>query len=214
MIWLGDPCGRAYANCGDCDSCSFTSCNILWVLTLSLQLCAAWCCVFLSFCHLPDRWWDLHRAAAKSQYSKICTRSFVARNPRYWRLRTGHSLTEKDALTSWFRSKVGGYFKRRAKEVHRWEDWSEFERALQQTTTNILLEATGVCPKQKNCWNQALLSGVLTNERSWWFFSVKGGQFLDFQGILRRQRAAPSTAQESREEDYSIYLQPQKFWKC
>ena len=104
VIWLGDLYGRAYAHCGCSGSRSFTSSVTsfeFWLRLCSPVLCGVVC--LLSFCHLPGRWWDLYRAAAKSQYSKTCTRSFVARNPRCWRLRTGRIFAEKDALTYEFK---------------------------------------------------------------------------------------------------------------
>ena len=39
-------------------------------------------CVLLLFGHLPILWWDLHRAAAKSQKNKTFKRNFVACNSK------------------------------------------------------------------------------------------------------------------------------------
>ena len=57
------------------------------VIHLSSRLLVCSCaaarvCVLLLFCHFPILWWDLNRAAAKSENVKTCKGSFVALKSR------------------------------------------------------------------------------------------------------------------------------------
>ena len=101
MILLGVPDGRAFGDCGDCDSCSFTvTCNIFGFLPPCRQPLCCVVCVRVPFVLTPSGfWWNLHRAATKYRTKKPvlaakCTKTM------YWRLRTVAHSSRKGALAS------------------------------------------------------------------------------------------------------------------